>query len=73
MKELDLHGIKHENVSSALDSFFWDAMQKKETGLKIVTGNSPEMKKLVVSVIEEYGFIYEEGFLNKGCIIVNLV
>jgi DNA-nicking Smr family endonuclease len=72
MKELDLHGVKHENVGSLLDAFIWENMQKKAGGIKIITGNSPEMKKIVSDIVAEYGFIAVEGYGNSASMMVNL-
>jgi DNA-nicking Smr family endonuclease len=73
MKELDLHGVKHENVGSLLDTFIWENMQQKAHGIKIITGNSPEMKKIVSDIVVEYGFIAVEGFGNTASMIVNFI
>jgi len=73
MKELDLHGIKHENVRQLLDSFIWMHMQNKTGTIKIITGNSSEMTNIVKTVVEEYGFsvVYKLG--NSAEIIVDLI
>lgn len=43
--EIDLHGIKHEDVKRMLDVAIWDCMKKKKSRLHVITGNSDEMKK----------------------------
>ncbi len=54
---LDLHGIKHENVGSLLDSFIWENMKKGVSSVSIITGNSSTMKKIVSDIVDEYGFV----------------
>jgi len=39
---------------------------------EIITGNSPQMKKIVRTVVEEYKWIcYEKDNYNYGILIVN--
>lgn len=71
--KLDLHGIKHENVSNEVDRFIWEAMQRKLPQVEIVTGNSEQMKSIVRDCVIDYGFVCSEGFMNWGSIIVTLV
>ena len=73
MKELDLHGVKHENVSQLLDSFIWVNMQNKANGIKIITGNSPEMKKIVFDIVREYGFEAVESYGNSASMCVDFI
>jgi hypothetical protein len=52
MKTLDLHGVKYEEVPRICHGFintYWGQE------LKIITGNSDEMKQIVISVIRQYG------------------
>jgi uncharacterized protein (DUF1697 family) len=48
-------------------------IQKEESQVEIVTGNSQRMKEIVMSVCEEYGFRASERYLNSGAIVVILV
>ena len=73
MNEIDLHGVKHENVQSMLDRFLWDNMQRKSTYVSIITGNSNEMKKIVNEIITEYGYKTEQSLTNSGVLNVNLI
>lgn len=63
MKELDLHGIKHENVRSMLIRFIED-LWLTGTSVEIITGNSPEMKAIVIEILKEYKLEYSDG----GCL-----
>jgi len=73
MNSIDLHGVKHEDVGKLLDSFLWENMQKNVKGVRIITGNSSEMKRIVNEIIEEYGFVAVEEYFNTGSICVNMV
>jgi DNA-nicking Smr family endonuclease len=69
--EIDLHGVKHEDVGRTLDTFIWEQMKRKSGGIKIITGNSPEMKKIVSDIVAEYGFVAVESYGNSASMIVN--
>ena len=70
--KIDLHGIKHENVSSLLDDFMWKHISKKSNSITIITGKSDVMKKIVSKIVIEYGFSINEGMSNTGVLYVNL-
>ena len=71
--EIDLHGIKHENVGSLLDKAIWESMQKKQSTIRIVTGNSPEMKRIVNEIAYEYGFVVNDEWGNSASMIMTLI
>jgi DNA-nicking Smr family endonuclease len=71
--EIDLHGVKHEDVGRILDTFIWEQMKRKASGIKIITGNSPEMKKIVSDIVSEYGLIAVDSIGNSAAIIVNFI
>jgi DNA-nicking Smr family endonuclease len=52
---LDLHGVKHENVVRLVDVFIWQCMQTKKKNATIITGNSDTMKKIVEECLNEHG------------------
>ncbi len=53
IKELDLHGIKHEEVDVLVENF----VLLNKPPMRIITGNSDEMRKLAVKVLERiYNF-----------------
>lgn len=68
---LDLHGTKHEDVKQILDNTIWECMKKKKSRLWIITGNSSEMKKIVVDVASEYGLLAVESMFNTAEIIID--
>ena len=63
--ELDLHGIKHEDVNRLVENF----VLLNETPLNIITGNSTMMRELVVEVLEKHKFVYE-NLISQGVITV---
>jgi DNA-nicking Smr family endonuclease len=71
--KLDLHGMKHIDVSKKVDEFIWEAMQRNEQSVEIITGNSEQMKDVVRECVEDYGFVCNEVFWNFGSLIITLV
>lgn len=65
---LDLHGVKHQDVTGVFDTFVWEAMKNKEVEISVITGNSTSMKKKVQECIEEYGFSILPFEQNMGTI-----
>ena len=72
-KTLDLHGIKHAEVSKLVDQFIWENMKSKSQEVEIITGISDQMKLIVINTINDYRFSYTEEFNNPGKLIVSLV
>lgn len=73
MKRLDLHRTRHEDVRRKVIRFVehsWGSGQEGE----IITGNSPKMKALTISILDEYGLSYQRGrkfdVHNRGYIVV---
>jgi len=71
--KLDLHGMKHMDVSKNVDMFLWEAMQKNLSNVEIVTGNSQQMKDIVRDCVDDYGFTCTEQFWNWGVLIITLI
>lgn len=71
-KTLDLHGIRHAEVPRVLDEFLWDNMKSNSREVEVITGISDTMKKIVIQILDEYGFNYHDEWNNPGKIIVNL-
>lgn len=64
---LDLHGIKHRDVEVLVEEF----VLLNKPPLTIITGNSNEMKKIVLMVLDRHDFKYMDGNLwNRGSITV---
>ncbi len=67
MKTLDLHGMYHDAVERNVENF----VLLNESPLRIITGNSEKMKKIVVSVLSQHDFkYYPENYTNFGSLIV---
>ena len=67
MKTLDLHGIKHEGVVQQIHSFVYN----NELPVRIITGKSEMMRKIVVDTIQLLGYYsHYERLINEGCLII---
>ena len=64
--ELDLHGYKHIEVEDAVERFILN----NNLPVRIITGKSEKMRKLVLEVLDYYEFEYYTPFHNSGEIIV---
>ncbi len=73
MEKIDLHGIKHEDVTRTLDKFLWEMMCKNKSIIEVVTGISDRMKDIVRDVCRDYNFIVDEHPTNIGCLIVRIL
>lgn len=72
IKKLDLHGLKHTEVSRICHNFI-NAHWGKCCELHIITGHSQEMKLIVEEVLNNYDVEYMVGDLrNSGYIKVFL-
>ncbi len=68
MITLDLHGTKHDKADDKVRKF----LNFAELPCEIVTGNSPKMKMIVKSVVEEYGWYHrEKDNYNYGALIIS--
>ncbi len=72
MRKIDLHGVKHADVQSRLDTFFWEEMKKGAKFSLVVTGNSTKMKVLVTKVAQDYGFKVVQDPTNGGSVIIQM-
>ena len=65
--DIDLHGEFHDKVELALDDHFYN----NKPPFKIITGNSSNMRKKVLSYLDENDYKYMSGNLyNLGYIQV---
>jgi len=55
IKRLDLHGIRHEDVDRIVENF----VLLNTPPLRIITGNSDEMRELVIKVLDRNSISYE--------------
>ena len=74
MVKIDLHTIRHENITPFLIrkiEIYWD----KDEVLEIITGHSNKMKSIVIKLLNEYHLDYKIGGnigINNGMIIVEM-
>lgn len=62
MAKLDLHGMRYEEARRATDRLANDyCMERMPEGIKIITGHSSNMRKMVTEILEEYSIEYEVG------------
>ena len=67
MKTLDLHGIRHEGVVQQIHSFVYN----NELPVRIVTGKSEMMRKIVVDTVKLLGYhTHYERLINEGSLII---
>ena len=59
MEKLDLHGIRHHEVSLIVEDFIY--LNQHEIPLTIICGNSSKMIELVTKVLERSRSDYVEG------------
>lgn len=72
MSTIDLHGVKHADVTSLLDSFLWENMQKNKKEVKVITGFSDQMKRIVADLVNEYNMDYHQDPKNNGVLIIKI-
>ncbi len=70
--EIDLHGVKHSEVQKIIDSFLWENMKKNKKEVRVITGLSDQMKRIVSDITKEYQMDYYEDPLNGGVLIINI-
>lgn len=70
--EIDLHYTRHQDVQTKLDKFLGEHMMRGTNEVRVVTGNSDPMKKLVNNILEDYGLTSEPSPVNNGILIIKL-
>ena len=69
--QLDLHGIRHEDVGRQCDKFM-SSMWGNYDCVDIVTGNSDNMRKMVVAALEHYDVEISMSMSNPAVLRVYL-
>ena len=69
---LDLHGTRHGDVFNKVDKFIGEHLLKGTPAITIITGHSPEMKKHVATVLDQYEMYGQESVVNNGQLTVDL-
>lgn len=70
--EIDLHHTRHQDVQTKLDKFLGEHMMKGTNEVRVVTGNSDNMKKVVENILMDYGLSSEKSLINNGILIIKL-
>ena len=65
MTEIDLHGFKHDEVEDKLANLLILHYNMNNFPVKIITGKSDKMKKIVRRIVKEHGFT-EDDFWNDN-------
>lgn len=67
MKILDLHGDGYEAAERKVHSFLYN----NDLPVKIITGKSEKMRRVVVDTVVLLGYhTHYEGLSNEGCLVV---
>jgi DNA-nicking Smr family endonuclease len=69
---LDLHGVRHKDVSRKIDTFIGDHLLNGTSTIFIMTGRSPDMKKIVDKTLGDYQMTSIEHINNPGIVTVSL-
>ena len=70
MVEIDLHGLKHKEVEDTLESMLISYYNLGSFPIRVITGHSPMMKKIVSKIIENLKFKESKINTNYGSIVV---
>ena len=68
--EIDLHGLTHDVAVDRAEDFVLIESQKGYFSCKIITGNSTEMIKKIIKMLESHDFNFYIPSWNMGYIIV---
>ena len=70
MVEIDLHGLKHSEVEDTLESMLVSYYNLDNFPIRVITGHSPMMKKIVSTAIENLKFKESNINTHNGSIVV---
>ena len=75
MKQIDLHGLFHDEALLKVENFLLLESAKKLNEVfecKIITGNSPTLQeKIIKNVLDKHNFSWSVSSYNQGAIIVS--
>jgi len=71
MKEIDLHGLTHDEAVLKVENFVLLESQNELFECRIITGNSLKMSTKVIEMLKEHGFRWYVPSWNVGEIIVS--
>ena len=70
MKELDLHGLTHEEAVLSAENFVLLESQDELFECRLITGNSMRMQTKIIEMLKTHKFKYYIPSWNTGEIIV---
>jgi len=70
MVEIDLHGLKHKEVEDTLESLLISYYNLDSFPIRVITGHSLTMKKLLTTAVVNQKFTMKEELHNDGATIV---
>ena len=70
MVEIDLHGLKHSEVEDTLESMLISYYNLGSLPIRVITGNSLMMKKIVSTAIENIKLKDSSINTHNGSIVV---
>jgi len=68
--EIDLHGLKHKEVEDTLESMLVSYYNMGNFPIRVITGHSHKMKRLLSTAVDNQKFSMREEVHNSGAIIV---
>ena len=71
MKELDLHGLTHEEAVLKAEDFVLELSIDELFECRLITGNSMRMQSKVIKMLNEHDFKWYIPSWNTGEIIVH--
>ena len=70
MVEIDLHGLTHSEVENTLESMLISHYNLGSFPIRVITGHSHVMKKLLSRAVDNQKFTMKEELHNGGATIV---
>ena len=70
ISKLDLHGKTHENVREHLANWLIVQYNRGNLPIKIITGNSEKMKKIVYDICKHHNFEVGESLTSNGELVI---
>ena len=67
MTTIDLHGVRHEDVTNIIVT----ACSKHETPFVVITGKSAQMKRIVSFAAAKFGFSVRDSINNPGRVVID--
>ena len=72
MKEIDLHGLAHEEAVLKVENFLIRESSKGSFECKVITGDSPKLQiRIIREVLDKYDFNWVTVAYNPGVLIVS--